>query len=185
MALEKVVENIREEGRRQAEARLAEARKEAAAILADAEKQAASVRERRLADLKSAQDALQRREVAAAELEAKKARLNAEKEVLARVREAVLDRLGKLPGDKRIQHIQSLVRTSSISGGKVLVAERDADAARKAGLAVAGTAPVIGGVIIVSADGSTSEDLTYETLLDEVWGRSLHDVAGTLFGKAK
>ncbi len=185
MPLEKVVENIRAEGRRQADARLAEARAEARAILADAENQATSIRDRRSAELAVASEALKRREIAAAELEAKKARLNAEKEVLAKVRESVLDRLGKLPAEKRALHVQALVKRASIQGGRLLVAERDADAARKAGLAVAGTAAMLGGGVVVSADGSTREDLTYESLLDEVWGASLHDVADTLFGKAR
>lgn len=185
MALEKVVENIREEGRKAAAAKVDAARREAAEILADAEKQAASIREKRSRELALAAEQIQRRELAAAELEAKKIRLNAEKEMLAKTREAILDRLSKLPVDQRVNHLKALAQRSTIAGGRVLVAERDADAARKAGLDVAGTVKALGGVVVLSPDGATREDLTYETLVEDVWTSSLNVVAETLLGKAK
>lgn len=185
MALDKVVASIREEGQQAANSRLDEARKEAAAILADAERQAGSLKAKRQAETASAAESLKLREIAAAELEAKKVRLNAQKEVLAKVREAVLDRIQKLPAERRLDHIRNLAAASSIKGGRLLVAERDADAARKAGLDVAGTVKAAGGVVVVSSDGATREDLTYETLIDDVWSKSLNSVAEALFGKSK
>lgn len=183
MTLDKVVQSIREEGRRAADARLTEARKEADAILEDARKQAAALKEKRARELTAAKEALALRDVAAAELEARKVRLNAEKEVLAKAREAVLERLSKLPDDVRIQHVQSLAQSSTIQGGHVLVAERDVAGAKQAGLNVEGTVNALGGVVVVSPDGATREDLTYESLVDEVWASSLNEVASTLFGK--
>lgn len=184
MTLDKVVTSIREEGRRTAEARLAEARKEADAILEDARREAAAVKEKRAKELAQARESLKLREVAAAELEARKVRLNAEKDVLAKLRREVLDRLGKLPQDRRVAHVKALAQRSNIEGGRVLVAEQDADAARKAGVPVAGTVKALGGVVVVAPDESTREDLTYETILDEAWGSSLNEVARVLFGKA-
>jgi V/A-type H+/Na+-transporting ATPase subunit E len=185
MALDKVVESIRAEGRRAADARLQEARKEADAIRADAEKQAAAIKAKREKDLAGAVEGLKLREVAAAELEAKKLRLNAEKDVLATVRETVLHQLAELPADKRVAHSRTLVERANMPEGQVYVSENDADAAKKAGLDVAGTVPAMGGVVVVSPDGSTREDFTYETLMNEVWMVSLNEVAQDLFGKRR
>lgn len=185
MALEKVVQSIRDEGRKAADARLDEAKREAAAILGDAEKQAAAIKARREQELVRAVESLKLREVAAAELEGKKLRLNAQKDALSEVRKAVLGRLAELPTEKRVEHVRSLAANSSVQNGNLLVASRDLEAAKKAGLNVVGTVDSLGGVVVVSQDGATREDLTYETLVGEVWTTSLNDVAEALFGKSK
>ncbi|MHB8604195.1 MAG: V-type ATP synthase subunit E family protein [Thermoplasmatota archaeon] len=183
MTLDNVVVKIREEGTKAAASVKAQAQKDADALAADAERRAAAVKAKRAAELVQAIESLKRREVASAELDAKKVRLNAQKDVLAKVREEVFARLAKLDTAKRVQHIQALAKASTIPNGKLLVAQRDFEAAKKAGLDVAGVTEALGGVVVVAPDETTREDLRYETIFDDVWRENLKDVAETLFGK--
>lgn len=181
MALENVLTSIKEQGRRDAEKEVAAARREADALVAAARDEAAALVTRRREDGVHAADLLKRREMASAELDSKKLRLAAERDVLLRIRAEVEARLTKLPAAERERHIQSLVKKANVKDGKVRVREEDAAAAKAAGVATAGTFRGLGGVLVESADGATTEDLRYENLLDEVWRESLNDVAQIVF----
>lgn len=180
MGLDKVVDNIRSEGRSQATSIVNAAKKEADAILADAKRQAADVTSKRQAEASAAADALLKREIANADLEARRLRLTAERELMASIRAEVEKRLTALPPATREAHIKSLVARANISGGKVWVAKQDEASARKLGLNVAGTFEGLGGVVVEAPDGATRENLRYETLLEEIWSATLPQVATKL-----
>lgn len=182
MGLEHVRENILAEARAAAEQELAKAREEHKAIRARAEQRAAEVRTARQHQLDAAVQQLKRREVALAELEAKKLRLRAEKDVLARVRAAALERLSKLPPATNDQYITALIKRATIQDARIFARAEDKAIVERLGLKYAGPAEGHGGVIIESADGSEREDLRYDLLLDEAWRDALGEVAGRLFG---
>jgi len=181
MGLDKVVDNVRAEGRAQATSIVAAAKKEADAILADARRQADEIRAKRDADAKAAVDALAKRESANADLEARRLRLNAERELVGSLRHEVEKRLAALPAAQREAHIKALVAQANVPNGKIWVAKQDEAAARKLGFALAGTFEGLGGVIVESADGATRENLRYETLLEEIWSSALTNTASKLF----
>lgn len=183
MGLERVMEEIQTGAKRSAESEVARARAEADALVTEAERQAQTIRAERAEAAKAAVESLRRRELAAAELDVKKLRLNAQKDVLAKLRHAAFERLAAQSVDKRAQHLQALLKRSTVQHGKILVAERDQDAAKKAGIAFAGTVPATGGLVVESPDGSTREDLTVESLFEEVWSQSLPKISETLFAK--
>lgn len=180
MALDKVTQNIRAEGRKQAEATLAAARKEAEAILADARRQAEEIRARRAAEATAAAESLGKREVASADLDARRLRLTAERELMAAIRAEAEKRLAALPPAAREAHLKAVVKQANVPNGRVHVAAQDEAIARKLGLNVAGTFQGLGGVIVESEDGATRENLRYETILEEVWAESLPQVAAKL-----
>ena len=180
MGLDKVVESIRNEGRTQADAVKAAARKEADAILADAKRQADELRTKRAAEGTHAAEAALKREAANADLEARRLRLTAERELMVNLRAEVEKRLAALPAQQREAHIKSLVARANVPNGKVWVAKQDEAIAKKLGLHVAGTFDGLGGVVVESPEGLTRENLKYETLLDEVWTTSLGDVASKI-----
>lgn len=180
MALDKVVSSIRSEGKAQADATLAKARSEAEAILADARRQADEIRSKRAAQGTATAEALLRREAANADLEARRLRLTAERELMANVRAAIEQRLAALPAAAREAHIKTLVAKAHVTDGQVWVAKQDEAAAKRLGLHVAGTFEGLGGVIVESPDHATRENLRYETLLDEIWAASLPAVAEKL-----
>jgi vacuolar-type H+-ATPase subunit E/Vma4 len=72
------------------------------------------------------------------------------------------------------------VQRANVAGGRIWVAAQDEAIARKLGLEVAGTFQGLGGVIVESPDGTTRENLRYETILEEVWNESLGQVASKL-----
>lgn len=180
MGLDKVVDNIRAEGRNQANEKIAAAKKEADAILADARRQADEIRNRRTAEATSNAEAHLKREVANAELEARRLRLTAERELMTAIRGEVEARLAQLPEKAREAHIQTLVAKANVPDGRVFVAKQDEKLAQKLGLTVAGTFEGLGGVVVEAPDGSTRENLRYETLLEEIWADSLPEVASKL-----
>lgn len=180
MGLDKVVDNIRSEGRSQATSIVDAAKKEAEAILADAKRQAAEITARRQGEASTAADAHLKREVASADLEARRLRLSSERELVSSIRAEVEKRLAALPASARESHIKTLVAKANVQDGKVWVAKQDEASAHKIGLKVAGTFEGLGGVIVGSPDGATRENLRYETLLDEIWQASLPQVASKL-----
>ncbi|HVM45613.1 MAG TPA: V-type ATP synthase subunit E family protein [Candidatus Thermoplasmatota archaeon] len=180
MGLDKVVDNIRREGRGQATQIVEAAKKEADAIIADAKRQAAEITARRQSEASASADAYLKREVASADLEARRLRLAAERELVNAIRSDVEKRLSALPSDKREAHLKLLVARANVPNGRVWVAKQDEPLARKLGFALAGTFEGLGGVVVESADGSTRENLRYETLLDEIWQASLPQVATKL-----
>lgn len=180
MGLDKVVDNIRSEGRQQATSIVNAAKKEADAILADAKRQAAEITARRQAEASTAADSHLKREVANADLEARRLRLTAERELMTSIRAEVEKRLAALPTAAREAHLKQLVQQANVPNGRVWVAKQDEASARKLGLNVAGTFEGLGGVIVEAVDGATRENLRYETLLEEIWATSLPQVATKL-----
>lgn len=183
MGLEQVKESILADARAQAEQELAKAREEAKAIRARAEAKAQDVRASRQAEQQAAVAALKRRELALAELEAKKLRLRAQKDVLARARSAALDKLSKLPAQQNEQYLAALVKRADIQDARVYARPEDKAVIERLGVKYAGPLHGAGGVIIESADGATREDERYEVLLEDAWREALGPVAETLFGK--
>jgi len=180
MTLDKVVENIRREGTARAEAIKATAQKEASAILADAKRQTESLTQKRSEESTQAADGVVKREVANAELEARRLRLTAERELMTGLRRAAEERLAALDATTREAHLKTLVAQAAVKDGHIWVAKQDESIAKKLGFTVADTFEGLGGVIVESADGATRENLRYETLLDEIWGKSLPQVATKL-----
>jgi V/A-type H+-transporting ATPase subunit E len=183
MGLEQVKESILAEARAEAERELSKARDEAKQVRGRAEAKAQDLRAARQQELQSAVVALKRRELALAELEAKKLRLRAQKDVLARVRAAALDRVSKLPAATNDQYLTVLVKKASIQDARVWARPQDKAIIERLGHKFAGPLEGAGGVVVESADGATREDLRYEDLLDDAWREALGEVAAQLFGK--
>lgn len=183
MGLEQVKEGILAEGRAAAEEDLARAREEAHAIRDRAQQRAEEVRAAKQAELQVAAEALKRRALALAELEAKKLRLQAQKELLARVRAQALERIAKLPSGKNEEFLAVLLKRAGIEDARALARPEDRAVVEKLGFKVAGPLQAVGGVVVESADGATREDLRFENLLEEAWRDALGEVASELFGK--
>lgn len=145
-------------------------------ILESAREEAEEIRQARERELEEETEALRQQELAGARLTAKKRRLNAERDVLDRVRDAVEAEIRDLPDDTRQEHIQTLVKQADVGDGAVRVAERDEELAEDLGLEVTGTFEGLGGVEVVAPDGSFTENLRYENILDAVWQDARQDV---------
>lgn len=180
MALENVVDSIRAQARKEADEALAQARRRAADVALRADAEAHALRERKARELRDAGGLLRKREIAAAELEARRMRLSAERALLLELRKGVETRLASLPPETRARHLRALSQRAPV--GRLLVGARDRELASRLGRDL-GTVEALGGVVVEAADGSSREDLRYETILDDVWQEHLREIAGILLEK--
>ncbi|MDX1534706.1 MAG: V-type ATP synthase subunit E family protein [Thermoplasmata archaeon] len=177
-----MIEEIRQQGQRESEEILRAAREEREQMLAEVRAQG---EERRKERLRQAEDQAARdevREIARAELEARKALLQAQKEVLDEVRAAAAVRMSGLEGNDRL--LESLVEQNRVEleGGLVRCNERDVKALKRlTGARVEGGLDVLGGFVIEAEAGDRRVDLTFDTFLDGLWEQAVRDVADILW----
>jgi V/A-type H+-transporting ATPase subunit E len=181
MGLETVLERIRDTGRAEAAAIVAEARKERERLLAEARAEGGRLAARREAEAHEQAERRRVQDLARAELDTKKIVLAAQEEVLRAVRERVRQRLAASGGAESLRKLLAK-NAGEWRSGRVYANARDAAAVHGvvAG-SFAGTVECLGGVVIESADGTSRLDLTYDSILDDVWDDVVREVARTLW----
>ena len=190
MSLEHVVDDIKDEARARAEEIRAEAEAEAETIIAEAEADAEAIKDERAAEVESQIDQEREQALSSANLEAKQQRLEARRDVLADVREAVEGALAELSGDRR----QSLTRTlienaaTEFDDATVSVYGRDDDQelieevlTDYDGFSFAGDRDCLGGVIVESDTARVRVNNTFDSVLDTVWDENLKELSDHLF----
>ncbi len=182
MSLEQMIEEIRQQGQRESDEILEAARQERERILAEVQAKGEEFRNERSRQAEEQGAREEIREMARADLDARKALLQAQKEVLDEVRDAAKDRLRTLDSNERL--LKSLVEQNQgdLEDGLVRCNERDVEALRRlTGNEVQGDLDIIGGFVIESQAGDRRTDLTYDTFLDGLWERAVRDVADILW----
>jgi len=181
MGLETVLDRIRDTGKAEAEAIAEEGRRERERLLAEARAEGEALIARREAE--AHEQAARRRvqDLARAELDARKLGLAAQEEVLNAVRAKVRERLAANPNPQALRKL--LVRhAAEWKAGRVYCNARDApDVRASVGSNFGGTIECIGGIAIESGDGSSRLDLTYDSLLNDLWGNVIKEVASRLW----
>ena len=191
MSLEQVVDDITNEARNRAEEIRADAEEDAEAIIADAEEDAEAIKAERAAEVEDRIDQEREQAVSSANLEAKQARLEARRDVLADVREAVEEALIELSGERRESLTRSLIdnaatefaddATVSVYGrhdDQALIEEILAD---YDGFSVAGEVDCLGGVVVESDSSRVRVNNTFDSVLDTVWDENLKELSDHLF----
>jgi len=191
MSLEHVVDDIKDEARARAEEIRAEAEEEAEAIIAEAEADAEAIKDERAAEVESQIDQEREQALSSANLEAKQQRLEARRDVLADVREAVESALTELSGDRRQSLTRTLVENAATefdddatvsvygrSDDQELIEEilTDYD-----GFSFAGERTCLGGVIVESDTARVRVNNTFDSVLDTVWDENLKELSEHLF----
>ncbi len=181
MSLERMIEEIRQQGQQESEEILDAARQERERMLSEVQTRGKELRSERLRQAEDQGTREEVREIARAELEARKALLQAQKEVLDEVRDAAAGRLRDLDSNDRL--LESLVEQSREDlDGLVRSNPRDVKTLQRlTGLPVQGDLDVIGGFVIEAQAGDRRIDLTYDTFLDGLWEQAVRDVADTLW----
>ncbi|WP_254531845.1 V-type ATP synthase subunit E [Natrinema gelatinilyticum] len=191
MSLDTVVEDIREEAharaediRAQGETRAEEiestAREDADEIVADAE-----------SDVEREIEQLREQRLSSAKLEAKQKRLEARRDVLGEVHEAVEDELAALEGDTREELTRDLLEAATDEfdeGNDVNVYGRSDDEqlidsilADYDGYEYAGEYDCLGGVVAESDQSRVRINNTFDTVLEDVWEDNLREISNRLF----
>ena len=170
---------------------ISQAESEAKKIISDAEKKAEEIRKdtnveadqkRKKVedDTKKIIDMIQRREVAATSLEAKKKMMAVKKEVLDTVFEKVADRLANLSDTERNKIIQVLLNKAAeeIDVKKVYCNKNDEQFINGFDVHVE---EILGGIIAENNDATLRVDYSFEALLDDVREKNLSELVKILF----
>ncbi|MFQ6106880.1 MAG: V-type ATP synthase subunit E family protein [Thermoplasmata archaeon] len=182
MGLESIVKGILEAGTRESQEIVSEGKKEAEEMIKEAKRKGSEEMKNRVEEAELLGEKKRVQDLARAELEVKRIVLEAQREILDRVHEMALERLKTLASNDTI--LRHLLRTHStdVSTGRVYSSERDRTTVQAiVGPNYAGTKPILGGIVIESMDGTSTEDLTYETLMQRIWEESVREVAEVLW----
>ncbi len=182
MGLEPTIQTILDEGKAEATKIVEAGRAERERMLQEARERGEALRSEREAAAKRDGERRRVQDLARAELEAKKALLQAQKEVLDEVKRGALQALGNFKGNDQV--LKALVERhgDEIREGKVYSNAKDSPLVKKlVPKGFGGTIDCVGGMIIESEDDTRRLDLRYETLLDESWEVWVKEVADLLW----
>ncbi len=172
MGLEQVIGDVRKDGDQRAQRILDDARAEAERILAAAKETVGEYEQQRQSAASRDAGQLQAQIASSAEFDSRKAVLTTEASLRDELRGAILDHFGDLDDGKRKQHIDALLKQAkaTIPDGSVFGSKKDAATLEaQSDYEFGGTIDVIGGIVVESKDGAHRLDLSYETLIGDMW----------------
>lgn len=172
MGLEAVIEDIRRASERRAQEILSEASQEADRILGEAKETVQAYERERAAQAEKDTQQLRAQSRSHAQFEARKATLTTEVALRDELRDEVLQAFRDLPAARREKHVKALLSRAQdvIPKGTVYGAAADEKTLRsQKSYKYGGTRDIAGGIIVESEDGLVRLDLSYETLLGDLW----------------
>jgi len=192
IGLEKLVKDIREKAKAEAEKLKAEAKADSDKILMQAAKRAETIKLSADDEVQKQTSHIVSQDVSAANLIVKRELLNTQKALLDRVYEATRKEIVALPESFHREAIKKLLTDAhrEIPAGKVSCNARDV-AALKAVIAdnagfskfrVGDPVNIDGGILVESEGAALQIDFSYRTILAKVWESGLKDASDILFG---
>lgn len=186
MALDKVIQVILDDGKKEAERILAEGRTERGKIIGEAKIEGEKIKNDRSEEAEIYVTRMRTQETARAEIESKKVVLKAQKESLDDVYNLALKRLSEKWSGKLIETILRQ-KSSEVKDGLVYSNEKDKATVERIvgtyGGSFGGVIECAGGVIIENRDKTVRTDYRLETVLKDVWDESVIEVTSLLWGK--
>jgi V/A-type H+-transporting ATPase subunit E len=176
MSAEKIIERITQDAEKQIHDIISEAKKQSQSITknakVDADKEAESILEKGKLESENQKKIM----ISKATQDIRRDLMNAKEEIIEQCFTQALDKLASLPDDQYRKLVTMLIRAGKKRLGEncTLSVSRsiDKEIAQQEGIAVQGTIPSIGGIIMHSADGKITIDNTFENLL----GRKKDDI---------
>jgi len=182
MGLEKVIENIQKEGKEKINSILHDAETQANQILQTKQKTIDETSVKKRQELEKHIDLLKTQELSSVEIEVKKIRLNAEKDILTQTYQECLHALSALPHEKILSFLLKKVEQELPEAAFVYSNARDESIVRSlTKIPYGGTIDALGGIILENKDKTLKIDYRYETIAEIVWERSLKEIAKKLF----
>ncbi len=183
MGLDAIVEEIKAKGRAEAGKISEETSLEVSKITREAQAAASKLKAAKEEAVRKEIERLRQQELSSANLEVKKAKLNARKEILDEVYEQAKESVKKLPAEKNQKLLKSIIEKNEHNNAKIYSRDKDKVTVKKLiKLEYAGEIECIGGVVIENADGTEVLDFRYDTILKNVSEQSLKQVSDVLFG---
>jgi len=191
MGLEAVLEEIREKGRKEAEAIRAESKADSDRILAEANRKVGEIKT--ATEEASAKQAARivAQDVSAANLLVKRELLNTQKALLDEVYESTRAEIAKLPESFHREAMKKLLieAKKELKKGSIHCNARDVAAAKAvlaeaefAGFTLGEPVEIDGGILIDGEGNELQIDYSYRTFMNKVWESGLKDASDILFG---
>lgn len=182
MGLDEVAEEILSAGRAAARSVVKEAETESERLLAEAREKARAAGEERLRQAEKRARQLRVQELAAAELEGKRARLAMEREMLEAAAAQARELLASLPREQDERMLLEILKRHSAPGYRVFSAKKNEPFLRAMpSLEYGGNVKCLGGILFENRDGSVRMDFTYDTMLRDVVEHNMKEIARILF----
>ena len=184
MALDKVVEEILEGAKKDADQLIQSAEKEKASILQSANEEISSERKLEAKQLDETLKRLRQQETSSAELEAKRAILNTRKDILDLIFKDTLTELTSMADSEKIRLYSKLL----FNGFKIIPQPKvycpKGEARLLSGVPGVDSIQEIEmeeGIILESKDGMFRLDYRFRTILKDIWEKELKNVSNILF----
>ena len=183
MGLENVVNDIREQAKSEVETIEADAQAEVDAIIDEAKAKAKIIITESQAEVEANIQRRLNQEKSSAQLEIKRAALNAKKDVLDSVYLLAREAISSFPPDKNASMLKAILDEHGSGGTRIYSNARDAKLVRElTDLTFMDEIDCIGGLIIESDDGSVRLDYTFNRLCFYLSPGSLLQEKLILFG---
>jgi V/A-type H+-transporting ATPase subunit E len=191
IGLEKLVKDIREKAKAEAEKLHAEAKADSDRILLAAGKKAETIKLTAEEEVAKAASHIVSQEVSAANLLVKREVLNTQKALLDQVYEATRKEIAALPASFHKDAIKKLLAEAKkeIPAGTISCNARDLAAAKAlvaeaefSTFKVGEPVDIDGGILIEGEGAALQIDYSYRTFLAKVWESGLKDASDILFG---
>ena len=183
MGLEKVIEQIEKDGEEKTRKLLQDTEKQAAQILHTMQRELEEKSVQKKQETEKQVTALQTQEKSAVEIEAKKIRLHAEKDILTSTYQQCLASLKSLPHETILSALVRNIQKEMPEAAVIYSNKRDEPVVRSlTTLRYGGAIECLGGVIAENTEKTLTVDFRYETIAADVWEHSLKEIAQNLFG---
>jgi V/A-type H+-transporting ATPase subunit E len=182
MGLDKVIERIEKEGDEKAKSIIHDAENQVKDIIKKAKITINETSVRKKQELEKQNETLKTQEQSSIEIEAKKIRLNAQKEILDKVYQDCLNALLSLPHEKILTSFLKKVKEEMPGAMYIYSNKRDEPLVRTiSNLTYVNNIDCIGGIVIENKDKTLEIDYRYETIAMMIWDRYLGEIADKLF----
>ena len=185
MSLDDVAKKVTEKGKLESSRVIQEGNNEAKAIMDEAQNVAKAIMVEAREKAEKQIKLMKEQEMSSAEVEGRRNMLKAEKLVLDTVKNKTFASLKAAPRATKEQMISGLIKQAGtvFPSGFIYSNQEDADyVKRMAGnYQFAGTIQCSGGIIVENPERTQRLNLTYETLLDDLWQEKIREVAEILF----
>lgn len=183
MGLEIVIKDIQEGAR----AEVSRLKTEADAKASEITNEAKEVQKKMLGDslAKVEEDLLKLHQQvkSSANLEVKRITLNKRKELLDKVYSQTVESIKAMPTSKKEDLLKHIINKYEASGARIYSSKASEETTKKlTSLNYAGNMDCIGGVVIENEDRTIRLDFTYDSILKNVYERSLKQISDTLYG---
>ncbi len=185
MGLERVIDDILKRGEAKSREIVKTGETERDNQIAHARKEIEENRIKAQARTKTLIAQMEQQELSAAELQSKRALLEAQRKAMDDLRAQVLEELSQLPADKRKKIYSKLISKARKELNDCFVYSSDKDKTilqLPSGMSRSGSIETTGGLIFESKDRNVRLDFRFETILEDMWNEKMKDIYTKLFG---